>query len=133
MRRMHGCQQQLKDFRAQLDAVAKRKAEIIALLDKAVNDSHPQRDALLTIFHRKLKRSRKKVNEDEDDDSDDEDGGDDDFDDDDAQEMCPPGCDQALYDEVCCSPTRLLTASCRISVRRTSPITSSCSSSLSGH
>jgi cilia- and flagella-associated protein 44 len=104
MRRMHGCQQQLKDFRAQLDTVATRKAEIIALLDKAVNGSHPQRDALLTIFHRKLKRSRKKVNEDEEEDSNDEEGGDDDFDDDDAQEMCPPGCDQALYDEVCCLP-----------------------------
>lgn len=100
MKRMGGCQQQLRDLRNQLDAVTKRKAEIITLLDKAVDESHPQREALLTIFHRKLKRSKKQANDEDEDESDEDEGDDDDFDDDEMQEICPPGCDQALYDEV---------------------------------
>lgn len=100
MKRMSGCQQQLRDLRTQLDAVSKRKAEIIALLDKSVDEGHPQREALLAIFHRKIKRNKKQSNEDEDEESDEDEGDDDDFDDDETQEICPPGCDQALYDEV---------------------------------
>jgi cilia- and flagella-associated protein 44 len=73
-------------------------------LDSTVSDSHPQREALLVIFHRKLKRAKINTsNEEEDDNSDEDDMDDDDLDSDDGsnQEICPPGCDQALYDEVC--------------------------------
>ena len=102
VKRMTGCQQQVSDFRTQLDTVAKRKADIGTLLDKAADDAHPQRDALLAIFMRKIKRSKKAAAESDDDESEDDDDLDgDDFDDDDAQEACPPGCEQALYDEVC--------------------------------
>jgi cilia- and flagella-associated protein 44 len=105
VKRMNGCQQHIAEFRAQLDTVAKRKAEISGLLDKAVDDSHPQRDALLAIFSKKIKRSKKQAAESEDEESDDDDMDGDDFEDDDTQEACPPGCEQALYDEV--RPDRL--------------------------
>jgi cilia- and flagella-associated protein 44 len=98
---MAGCQAQLADFKGQLDAVGKRKADIAAALDGAVDEGHPQRDALLAVFNRKLKRGKRRDEESEEEESDDDDGDDDDSDGggDDAQEICPPGCDQALYDE----------------------------------
>ena len=102
MSKISSCQLQLKDHRNQLENVAKRKAEIAAYFDSVVNENHPHRDALLVIFSRKVKRAKKNVSNDRDD-EDDEDAdsdGEDDSDDDEQQEVCPSGCDQALYDEV---------------------------------
>lgn len=100
--KISSCQLQLKDHRNHLENVAKRKAEIAAYFDSVVNENHPHRDPLLVIFNRKVKRAKKNVTNDGDDD-DDEDAdsdGEDDSDDDEQQEVCPAGCDQALYDEV---------------------------------
>jgi hypothetical protein len=101
--KINSCQLQLKDHRNQLENVAKRKAEIAAYFDSVVNENHPHRDPLLVIFNRKVKRAKKSVANDREDDDDDEDAdsdGEDDSDDDEQQEVCPAGCDQALYDEV---------------------------------
>ena len=102
MSKINSCQLQLKDHRNQLENVAKRKAEIAAYFHSVVNENHPHRDPLLVIFSRKVKRAKKNVSNDRDD-EDDEDAdsdGEDDSDDDEQQEVCPSGCDQALYDEV---------------------------------
>jgi hypothetical protein len=100
--KISACQLQLKEYKNQLEAVAKRKAEIAAYFDSVVNENHPHRDPLLVIFNRKVKRIKKNVANDreEDDDEDAEDDEEDDSDDDEQQEVCPAGCDQALYDEV---------------------------------
>lgn len=101
---MGTCQQQVKAFKAQLVNVAKRKTEIVSRLQSLVSDTHPHHEALMTIFNRKVKRVRKSAAEDEEEseDDDDDDGDDDDdlSDEDAQQETCPPGCDQALYEEV---------------------------------
>lgn len=97
---MGACQGHLKEHRAELDVVAKKKAALLAQLDQVVDESHPQREALVAIFKRKIKRSKKAAAESEDESSGDDEGDDDDYDDDDdAQELCPPGCEQACYDE----------------------------------
>lgn len=100
--KINSCQLQLKDHRNQLENVAKHKAEIAAYFDSVVNENHPHRDPLLVIFNRKVKRAKKSVANDRDDDDDDDadSDGEDDSDDDEQQEVCPAGCDQALYDEV---------------------------------
>jgi hypothetical protein len=100
VKRVSACQEQLKESRAELDVVAKKKAAIMAALEKVVDEGHPHYQALMAIFNRKIKRSKKKVNEDNEDDSEEDEIDDDDFDDDESQEICPPGCDQAIYDEV---------------------------------
>lgn len=108
MDKMGACQQQVKDFKAHLVNVASRKAEIVSSLQSLVSDTHPQHEALMTIFNRKVKRVRKSTAEDEEESEDDEDDDgddDDDLSDEDAQqETCPPGCDQALYEEVLHTP-----------------------------
>jgi hypothetical protein len=100
--KINSCQLQLKGHRNQLENVAKRKAEIAAYFDSVVNESHPHRNPLLVIFNRKVKRARNNVANDRDADSDEDadSDGEDDSDDDEQQEVCPAGCDQALYDEV---------------------------------
>lgn len=100
------CQQQMAELKSQLDTIASRKADVVAQLDKAVDDAHPYRDALVAIFNKKIKRAgaRGGLGSHGDEDSDEEDESDDDDDDDSDDEsatpdVCPPGCDQALYDE----------------------------------
>ena len=114
--KMSACQQQLKDFKAQLVNVANRKSEIVSRLQSLVNETHPHHEVLMTIFNRKVKRVRKSAAEDEDDDDDeeDDDGDDDDdlSDEDTPQETCPNGCDQALYEEVPLLLTRCAQSCC---------------------
>jgi len=64
--KMSACQQQLKDFKAQLVNVANRKSEIVSRLQSLVNETHPHHEVLMTIFNRKVKRVRKSAAEDED-------------------------------------------------------------------
>ena len=66
-------------------------------------------DLLLKIFKKKIKRARKGGTEGDGDDdfnSEDEDEDDSGYDseedlDDEDEEVCPPGCDPALYEKVC--------------------------------
>lgn len=100
MKRMAACQEHLKEHRVELDGVSKKKAALLAQLDQVFDEAHPQREALVAIFKRKIKRSKKAAAESEEESSGDEEGDDEDYDDDDdAQELCPPGCEQACYDE----------------------------------
>eukprot|EP00899_Mesostigma_viride_P010867 jgi/Mesvir1/19782/Mv13079-RA.2 len=100
------CQEKLAQKKDDVDKLLERKKSIQAQFDAAVEETHPCREALLKIFNRRIKRSKKPVDGEEDDyDSDaeeeEEDGESDDDYSDVEEEVCPPGCEQALYDKVC--------------------------------
>lgn len=67
-------------------------------------DNHPYLETLTKIFKKKIKRSKGGDEENEDEDYEDEDQDDDDEDDDDddeeVEDICPPGCDQSLFEKI---------------------------------
>ena len=79
----------------------------MAEFDSLVEDGSTFREQLQKIFLRKIKRHKKNAKRTEDfdseeeSDSEEEDDDDDDWDEDEAEEICPPGCDQSLYEKVC--------------------------------
>ena len=83
--------------------------QVVNQFDELVEEGHAARDALLKIFNKKIKHSKKKdaglVGESSSDSSneDDDDGDDEDDEVEDSEggeETCPPGCDPSLYDKV---------------------------------
>lgn len=103
------CQEKLEVKKAEVDNLVEHKKAVASEFDELVEDGHTFREPLLKIFMRKIKRSKNKgqgESDDEDYDSDaedeDENDEDEDFDDEDEdEEICPPGCDQVLYEKVC--------------------------------
>ncbi|KAL1522827.1 hypothetical protein AB1Y20_017796 [Prymnesium parvum] len=102
------------------DTLAQKKLEIERLLEKdkmimsefhsALGDNNKFYDQLLKIFKKKIKRRVRKAGMEgdggDDYNSDDEDESEGGFDsdeelDDEDEEVCPPGCDPALYEKVC--------------------------------
>ncbi|EER00361.1 conserved hypothetical protein, partial [Perkinsus marinus ATCC 50983] len=106
------CQKTLADKRARVEAwqreELKLKAEFDKLLDE--NDAHQFSNALIKIYRRKIKskeRRSKRDGEHDDDSSLDSDinsaadsDSDDDEDDNEEADVCPSGCDSAVYDGV---------------------------------
>lgn len=82
--------------------------QVVNRFDELVEEGHAARDALLKIFNKKIKYSKKKdaglvgesssdsSNEDDDDDDEDDEVEDSEG----GEETCPPGCDPSLYDKV---------------------------------
>ncbi|KAG8464582.1 hypothetical protein KFE25_009950 [Diacronema lutheri] len=109
--RISECQERLSAKRLEIERLLTKDKEIMAEYNAAVGDNNKNADALQKIFRRKVKRAKKKPadadNDDDDNDEYDSDADDDDDDDDDSdlddeeEEVCPPGCDPALYDRVC--------------------------------
>ena len=99
--RIAACQKQLLHHKDRLDAIARRKAEILGNLSKIVDENHPCRQELVSIFNRKFKRTKKRTAEDEDEESEEEEMDEDEnYDEDDTQqEVCPSACEQSLYEE----------------------------------
>ncbi|KAK3285967.1 hypothetical protein CYMTET_6449 [Cymbomonas tetramitiformis] len=100
------CQEKLEMKKDEVEKLMEKKKQIMAEFDHLVEDANTFREALLKIFNRKIKRIKKKVKDNDDEeydseDEDDEDEDDEDFDDEEEEEVCPPGCDQALYEKVC--------------------------------
>lgn len=103
------CQSALEQKRLELETASARRAAAVQEFEVVAADAEQFRDALGKIFFRKIKRNRKKPGagpEDEDDEelSDSEGDGEDESSDDDdtgGEEMCPPGCEQAVYEKVC--------------------------------
>nr|A8J1V4.1 RecName: Full=Cilia- and flagella-associated protein 44 [Chlamydomonas reinhardtii] len=104
------CTDKLETKRLELEGLVARRAAVVAELDAVVPESDPFREALVRVFHRRIKRSKKKAgggggedDYDSEEDEEDEDMGDDEVDDDDdgGEEVCPPGCDQSVYERVC--------------------------------
>lgn len=66
-----------------------------------VPESHAYADTLSKIYRKKIKRSKGMEDGDGDDfDEEEEEDEDEDFDDEEVEDICPPGCDVALYDQV---------------------------------
>ena len=80
-----------------------KQAAIINQFQELVPESNEHRTPLYKIFKRRIRRAKQGA-EGEEEDSEESDDMDDDSesesDDDDEEEMCPIGCDQALYDKV---------------------------------
>ncbi|KAG2482730.1 hypothetical protein HYH03_018361 [Edaphochlamys debaryana] len=102
------CSDKLEQKRSELEGLIARRAAVVAELDAVVPETDPFREALVRVFHRRIKRSKKKAgggddDYDSDEEEEDEDMGDDEGDDDDdgGEEVCPPGCDQSVYERVC--------------------------------
>ena len=103
------CQEKLETKKDEVDNLVEVKKAVAVEFDEMVEEGHTFREPLLKIFLRKIKRSKNKNagdsdNEDYDSDAEDEDeeDEDEDFDDEDEdEEVCPPGCDQVLYEKVC--------------------------------
>ena len=70
----------------------------MAEFDSLVEDGSTFREQLQKIFLRKIKRHKKNAKRTEDFDSEEESDSEEE---DEAEEICPPGCDQSLYEKVC--------------------------------
>ena len=105
--KVNECQDKLQSKREEIEKVMEKKAAVAQEVDGMVEETNSFREALLKIFLRKIKRIKRKAKDMADYDSEEEeesesDEDDDDFDDDDdIEEVCPPGCDQTLYEKVC--------------------------------
>ncbi len=71
------CSDKLEAKRVELEALIGRRAGVVSEFDGVVPESDPFREALSKVFHRKIKRSKKKGNQDDDYDSGDDDDDDD--------------------------------------------------------
>ncbi|GBF92886.1 cilia- and flagella-associated protein [Raphidocelis subcapitata] len=111
---------QIEAKRAEGETLGAARAAVLAEFEALVEDKEPFVEALTQIFNRRIKRTKRQAGGaggdgasngggsedsegDEDDpygDGDDDSGDDGDYDDG-APEVCPPGCEQALYDRVC--------------------------------
>ena len=95
-------------------------AELVQLVPET-NKFHEQ---LLKIFKKKIKRQKKKAaNEgddeeegsDEEEDDDDEDMSDlDEEEEEEEEDFCPPGCEPALFEQVCCSVLQCVAVYCSV-------------------
>ena len=108
--RIAECQEKLAGRKAEIDKLNPR--QVLAEFQQLVPESNKFSEQLLKIFKKKIKRQRKKaVKEDEDEDEDEEEGSEDEDEDlsdldeeeeeDEEEEFCPPGCDPALFEQVC--------------------------------
>jgi hypothetical protein len=109
--RVSDCQEKLSAKKAEMERMITADRAIMDQFSKAVGERHKAFDALLKIFRRKIKRSRKPaegsadrqaggdLTESESDESDIDD--DDDEEEEEEEEVCPAGCEPELYKAVC--------------------------------
>ncbi|RHY27270.1 hypothetical protein DYB32_006884 [Aphanomyces invadans] len=108
VRELTDCSDQLASKRKDMEEWQRNESTVQGEFVSLVGLSHPCFGVLQKIFKKRLKRQKKRSSEDdaddEDDESDDEYNSNDDDDDDDndsnEEEMCPTGCDMALYEKV---------------------------------
>ncbi|QDZ25480.1 hypothetical protein HOP50_17g80200 [Chloropicon primus] len=105
--KIKSCTEKIEEKEGEIHKVLEKKNKILSEFDSLVEDGSTFREQLQKIFLRKIKRHKKNAKRTEDfdseeeSDSEEEDDDDDDWDEDEAEEICPPGCDQALYEKVC--------------------------------
>jgi len=104
------CQDKLAQKKVEIERLLEKDKMIMSEFHSALGDNNKFYDLLLKIFKKKIKRRvRKGGMEGEggddynsEDEEDDEEGFDSDEElDDEDEEVCPPGCDPALYEKVC--------------------------------
>ncbi|CAK4692665.1 unnamed protein product [Aphanomyces euteiches] len=107
VRELMDCSDQLAVKRKEMEEWQRNESAVQSEFVALVGASHPCFAVLQKIFKKRLKRQKKRTADDdddeEDDDSDDEyNSNDDDDDDNDSneEEMCPSGCEMALYEKV---------------------------------
>ncbi|ETV66073.1 hypothetical protein H257_17344 [Aphanomyces astaci] len=106
VRELTDCSDQLVSKRKDMDECQRTESAVQSEFVALVGLSHPCFGVLQKIFKKRLKRQKKRAaddgDDDDDDESDDEYNSDDDDDDNDSneEEMCPSGCDMALYEKV---------------------------------
>uniref|UniRef100_A0A061QH80 Wd repeat-containing protein 52 n=2 Tax=Tetraselmis sp. GSL018 TaxID=582737 RepID=A0A061QH80_9CHLO len=104
--KIRDCHSKLETKKEEVEKLVEHKKAVALEFDELVEEGHTFRDPLLKIFLRKIKRSKNKNQGDSDEDDydseADEDDEEEDFDEEDEdEEVCPPGCDQVLYEKVC--------------------------------
>mmetsp|Transcript_6562 Transcript_6562/g.12272 ORF Transcript_6562/g.12272 Transcript_6562/m.12272 type:complete len:401 (-) Transcript_6562:1722-2924(-) len=102
MEKIQQCQEKLGEKKVEIERLLMREKQIRDDFTAAIANSNTQ-DALVRIFKKKIKRKKVK-NEDEEDnsdeESDDESDDDDDDEEDEEEEVCPIGCEPAVYQRV---------------------------------
>jgi len=98
--------------------------QVLAELVQLVPETNKFHEQLLKIFKKKIKRQKKKAaNEgddeeegsDEEEDDDDEDMSDlDEEEEEEEEDFCPPGCEPALFEQVCCSVLQCVAVYCSV-------------------
>ncbi|KAJ1483700.1 hypothetical protein T484DRAFT_1949413 [Baffinella frigidus] len=108
--RISECQGKLAGRKAEIDKLNPR--QVLGEFNQLVPETNKFHEQLLKIFKKKIKRQRKKaVKEGEEEDEDEDEGSEDEDEDmsdldeeeeeEEEEEFCPPGCDPALFEQVC--------------------------------
>ncbi|XP_022324096.2 cilia- and flagella-associated protein 44-like isoform X1 [Crassostrea virginica] len=96
----------------EIEKLQEKEKQLYAQFQASLGDNNKFADYLTKVFKKKIKRAKKKVTDgegsDEDSDEDSDDESDWDEDDEESEEeggydldICPPGCDQNIYDNTC--------------------------------
>jgi hypothetical protein len=74
--------------------------QIAAEFKSLLPDNHPYLETLTRIFKKKIKRSKGSEDENEDEDMEEEEEEEEDDDDEEVEDICPPGCDQIVFEKI---------------------------------
>merc|ERR1712100_94413 len=107
------CRNSLEQKEEELDKLAVKENSLQHAFVAVLDENNKFEQFLTKVYKKKIKRTKKKSNDEEggsDEDSDEESSDDDDYDSDEDDEsdedelddsVCPQGCDQATFDQVC--------------------------------
>ncbi|KAJ8316119.1 hypothetical protein KUTeg_006133 [Tegillarca granosa] len=102
-------QGKLDSKKKEIEKLQEKERQLYATFMHSLGDNNKFGDYLTKVFKKRIKRAKKKTTEGEDSDEDSDDDSDWDEDEDESDEeaggfdldICPPGCDQNLYDNTC--------------------------------
>jgi WD40 repeat protein len=97
--RIAECQERLANKKADIERLNPK--QLFGQLQAIVPETHKHAEDLFRIFKKKIKRAKKAAAGEEEVEDDEELSDFDDLDDEEDEEFCPPGCDPALYEQVC--------------------------------
>ncbi|XP_038057956.1 cilia- and flagella-associated protein 44-like isoform X2 [Patiria miniata] len=105
------CQQKLDAKRKDIDRLMEKEKALYANFQASLGENNKFAEFLTKVFKKKIKRAKKKAQTEEGSDEESEESSDDESDwssdEEDSEEeglddsVCPPGCDQALFDNTC--------------------------------
>ena len=99
------CQERLAVKKVEIERLLEKDKLIMAEMTQALGEGNKYSEVLLTLFKKKVKRMKAHDGDDDDEEDEDEEDEEEEFDSDEEEEeeeeVCPPGCDPALYEKVC--------------------------------
>ena len=99
------CQERLAVKKVEIERLLDKDKLIMAEMTQALGEGNKYSEVLLTLFKKKVKRLKAHDGDDDDEEDEDEEDEEEEFDSDEEEEeeeeVCPPGCDPALYEKVC--------------------------------